>query len=98
MPAGERKIPDPIVIPTTSATELQRPSVRGSFSAGVGGVVVMAVGRGPMAIAQDYRSAMAPSAKGVGNRFLSRRLFHRGSGIVFRLRLENRGIDRKCVV
>ncbi len=32
MPAGDRKIPEPMVIPTTSATELQRPSVRGSRS------------------------------------------------------------------
>ena len=31
IPAGERKIPEPIVIPTTSATELQSPSVRGSL-------------------------------------------------------------------
>src|SRR5262245_3053514 len=32
IPAGDRKMPDPIVIPTTSATELQRPSVRGNLS------------------------------------------------------------------
>ena len=29
MPAGERKMPEPIVMPMTSATELQRPRVRG---------------------------------------------------------------------
>ena len=42
MPAGERKMPEPIVMPMTSATELQRPSVRGSscggWSAGIGAV------------------------------------------------------------
>ena len=30
--AGVRKMPEPIVIPMTRATELHRPSVRGSFS------------------------------------------------------------------
>src|SRR5499427_6439070 len=34
MPAGERKIPEPIVIPITSATELQSPRVRGSRDGG----------------------------------------------------------------
>ena len=33
IPAGERKIPEPIVMPMTSATELQRPRVRGSLPA-----------------------------------------------------------------
>src|SRR5262245_13027411 len=31
IPAGERKMPEPIVIPTTSATELHSPRVRGSL-------------------------------------------------------------------
>src|SRR5262249_13427462 len=31
MPAGDRKMPDPIVMPTTRATELHSPSVRGSL-------------------------------------------------------------------
>ena len=35
IPAGERKMPDPIVMPTTSATELHNPSVRGSLSSPV---------------------------------------------------------------
>jgi hypothetical protein len=33
--AGVRKIPDPIVMPTTSATELHNPRVRVSFGAAV---------------------------------------------------------------
>ena len=36
MPAGDRKMPEPIVMPMTSATELQRPSVRGKRSVGRG--------------------------------------------------------------
>jgi hypothetical protein len=32
MPAGARKMPEPIVMPTTRATELQSPRVLGSFS------------------------------------------------------------------
>jgi hypothetical protein len=35
IPAGVRKIPDPIVMPMTTATALHRPSRRGSASAGV---------------------------------------------------------------
>ena len=31
MPAGERKIPDPMVMPMTSAVALPSPSVRGSL-------------------------------------------------------------------
>src|SRR5207237_829171 len=31
MPAGDRKMPDPMVMPTTSATELHSPRVRGSL-------------------------------------------------------------------
>ncbi len=31
MPAGDRKMPEPIVIPMTNATELQSPNVRGSL-------------------------------------------------------------------
>src|SRR5580704_6133061 len=34
IPAGDRKMPDPIVIPTTIATELQMPSLRGNRSTG----------------------------------------------------------------
>jgi hypothetical protein len=30
MPAGDRKIPEPIVVPTRTAIALQRPRVRGS--------------------------------------------------------------------
>ena len=36
MPAGERKMPEPIVMPTTSATELQKPSVRGRLAGRAG--------------------------------------------------------------
>ena len=35
MPAGERKMPEPIVVPMTTATALQRPSRRGSDDGGL---------------------------------------------------------------
>ena len=34
IPAGDRKIPEPMVMPTTSATELHSPSVRGRRPSG----------------------------------------------------------------
>src|SRR5262245_19009947 len=43
MPAGDRKIPEPIVIPTTSAIELVKPKALGSR--GIGGVTPGAVTR-----------------------------------------------------
>jgi hypothetical protein len=40
MPAGDRKMPEPIVMPITSATELQRPNVRGNRSGDVALVTI----------------------------------------------------------
>jgi hypothetical protein len=39
-PAGDRKIPEPIVMPTTIAAALQIPSVRGSVAEAVTGVSI----------------------------------------------------------
>jgi hypothetical protein len=49
MPAGERKIPEPIVMPITRATELQRPSVRGRRSGDVAPVTIARNGTTDMA-------------------------------------------------
>src|SRR5262245_6279861 len=51
MPAGDRKMPEPIVIPTTSAMELQRPRVRGRRS--VCGATVLMLSRSLQHVGTD---------------------------------------------
>ncbi|OFW13193.1 MAG: hypothetical protein A3F69_00245 [Acidobacteria bacterium RIFCSPLOWO2_12_FULL_66_10] len=54
IPAGDRKMPEPIVMPTTSATELQGPRVLGRRS-GVARILV-----GKPSIGPDFHLLIAP--------------------------------------